>query len=232
MPHRLTTGLMSTHELHANSAEDLMSNHPRLQAFESLDEFQFHVHQRFLFGVHTAYQQAVLDALRSQLTTQQEIADALALKDRSSISKMINSGTIDGIRLTAALHEYGDVITLPTRENAALHGFARATSWIRSVAEELPELEGMMTADEFSYLVGVLTSDSFNLALRDQDANVARAEAEKIIQEWALKDPPRQSRPERHLLMLQELRIDWADFAVITLWAIPQCIPEENGRAN
>src|SRR5829696_4925146 len=72
--------------------------------FRDVEVFGLRVRNRFLLGVHSAYSKKILECLKHNLGAQQVIAEALGLKDRTSISQMLRSGTMDGIRITAALH--------------------------------------------------------------------------------------------------------------------------------
>src|SRR5258708_2154220 len=106
--------------------------HEKDPAFRDIDSLQFDARNRFLIGVHNALSKEIIDWLKQNVGAQQLIADALGLKDRTSISKMLRSGTMDGVRITAAVYQYGLSITRQTRERAAFSGFARATSFIKA----------------------------------------------------------------------------------------------------
>jgi hypothetical protein len=143
---------------------------------------------------------------------------------------------MDGVRLTAALHQFRDIITFPTKEVSALFGFARTTTHIKTLLRRRPSGEPI-TAQDFSYLVGVLASDEWDAAIRGMDPSKARQFAARIISERSiptLTPPGKERRPEQHVLMLQDLFNAWADFAVLALWCIPDCIPEDdtNQEAN
>ena len=223
----LSLQMLAANENHGTRAEGLMRRHGIEIDMDALDDFMLVVQNEFFVGVHHAYREAILTALSEELGTQQRIAAALGLKDRSSISQMVRSGTMDGIRVTAALYGFPE-ISLPTRELAALFGFARATSFIKAAAYGDQSIKGSMTAQEFSYLVGVLASDKWDSAMGDSNLDAARDFATEIIRERTIKTVPTASRPEQHVLMLQELRFKWGDFGVLALWAIPECIPEDD----
>jgi len=164
--------------------------------------------------------------------SQQEIAEALGLKDRTSISHMLKSGAMDGIRITAAFYLYPGLLKrLPTPERAALYGFARATSFIKALVYDDMTIEGAMKPQDFSYLVGVLASSEWNTAILDHDHDVVRKLAKQIILERTISTVESvfdaRNREEQYVLKLQELKLAWGDFAVIALWAIPECIPED-----
>jgi hypothetical protein len=221
--------MSAAYDTHRHRCDALLQEHCILTARDFPDDFLLHVHNSFFMGVHEAYQSSILEALTRELGTQQNIAEALGLKDRSSISQMLRSGTMDGIRVTAALYQC-PTIQLPTRELAALFGFARATSFIKSVAYRDRSIEGSMKPQDFSYLVGVLANDQWDRAIRDTDPTRARRLAEEIVNERTIArfGPVRKDggRPEQLVLMLQGLWFAWADFAILSLWAIPECFPE------
>ena len=151
----------------------------------------------------------------------------------SSISKMIKSGTMDGIRITTAFYLYPDLLKrLPTRERAALYGFARATSFIKALFYGDTTIEGTMKPQDFSYLVGVLASSKWNTAILDRNHDIVRKLAKQIILERTIStvEPvfDARNREEQYVLKLQELKLAWGDFAVIALWAIPEYIPEDS----
>jgi hypothetical protein len=199
-----------------------------------LDEFFLIVKRRFFLGVHGAFLEAILQKLTQELRTQQRIAEALGLKDRTSISQMVRSGSIDGLRFTAALYQYPALIDfLPTQERAALFGFARATSFIKSQIYNDLTIEGSLSPQDFSYLIGVLASSKWESALCDPNPYAVRAIATEIVRDRSISDrgalDNNRYRPEQYVLMLQELSLSWADSAVVALWAIPECIPESDG---
>jgi hypothetical protein len=231
MSSSLSTHMLLAYENHSSRADQVRKSYINDVELGDLDNFLLIVKNRFFLGVHSAFLEAILQMLTEELKTQQRIAEVLGLKDRTSISQMLRSGSIDGIRVTAALYQYPHLIKhLPTRERAALFGFARATSFIKAQAYKDMSIEGSMSPQDFSYLVGVLASHDWESAIRNPDPYVARRIATQIVQERgitairATRDDRR--RPEQYVLTLQELWVNWADFAVLALWAIPECIPE------
>lgn len=231
MTSSLTTHMLTAYDNYSSRADRVLKCYVNDVILDKLDDFFLIVKKRFFLGVHNAFLEAILQSLARELKTQQRIAEALGLKDRSSISQMIRSGSIDGIRVTAALHQYPHLVKdLPTRELAALFGFARATSFIKAQAYNDISIEGSMSPQDFSYLVGILASNEWESAVRNPDPRVVRKIATQIIQEREIISAPsttnNKRRPEQYVLMLQDLRVTWADFAIIALWAIPDCIPE------
>lgn len=225
-----TDSVMSTaYDSHRHEADMLLMRYQIVHKRGAVEDFQFGVLKSFHRGVHEAYKKVLLNALKRKLCTQQDMAEALGLKDRSSISKMLHSETMDGIRITTALHLCPGV-QLPSRHTAALFGFARATSHVKAVAYREPSLEGTMKPQSFSYLMGLLASSQWDAAIRDADLEKARSLAQQIVTERTMarggavrKD---RSRPEQLVLMLQDLWLSWSEFAILALWAIPECIPE------
>src|ERR1041384_7123428 len=198
-------------------------------SFADVDQFELEVRNQFLVGVHSAFSKEMVMFLRRNVGAQQRIADLLGLKDRTSISKMLRSGTMDGIRITAALYQFGHLITLPTRELAALHGFARATSFIKAQVYQDDSIAGSMAPQEFSDLIGVLASDEWDDALRDPDPEVARAVAIRIVDERKISTGGQSARanyrPEQCVMMLKDVHETWGDYGVLALCSIPDCIP-------
>jgi hypothetical protein len=226
----LATHMLTAYDNHNSRADHVLNSYINQRELGDLDDFFLIVKKRFFLGVHSAFLDAILNALTKELKTQQRIADVLGLKDRTSISQMIRSGSIDGLRVTTALYQYPNLLeTLPTRERAALFGFARATSFIKAQAYKDGTIEGSMSPQDFSYLVGVLATREWESAIRNPDPHVVRNIATEIVQERGMttlcSTTGDQRRPEQYVLMLQELWVNWADFAVIALWAIPECIP-------
>ena len=81
-------------------------------------------------------------------------------------------------------------------------------------------------------MIGILAANDWDAAVRDlNNPNTARQLAAKIISERSVllfDEMKNQSRrPEQVVMQLQQLRIGWADFAIITMWAIPELIPLE-----
>ena len=233
MSSSLSAHMLTAYDNHISRANGVLNSYISVPSFADLDEFCLVIKKRFFLGVHNAFLEAILQALIKELKTQQRIAEALGLKDRTSISQMIRSGSIDGIRVTAAFYQYPYLIKhLPTQERAALFGFARAVSFIKAHAYNDASIEGSMSPQDFSYLVGVMANSEWASAIRNSDPQVARRVATQIIQERTitniLSSVSGRSRPEQYVLMLQELWVTWADFAVLALWAIPDCIPEGN----
>ncbi len=236
----LGSQMLTAYEKQRSRGAVLMRKYSGLNDEGDLDDFLFVVRNRFLHGVHAAYVDATLHALTEKLGNQQSVAEALGLKDRTSISQMIRSRTIDGIRLTAALNQFRDIITLPSRGLSALYGFARAASFIKAQADKDESIEGTIGPQAFSLLVGVLASSEWDEAVCHPDPEVGRRVAAHIIRERAIEVPgpaPKRKqdrlRPEQYVLSLLRLREEWGIFAVIALTAIPDCIPEdEDGEAT
>lgn len=204
--------------------------------FSDIDNFEFDVRNQFLLGVHSAFSKDIIAWLRRNVGNQQQIADALGLKDRTSISKMLRSGTMDGIRITAALNQYGSKIPLPSPERAALSGFARATSYVKAKIYQDDSIEDSMTPQEFSDLLGMLASDDWDDAIKDPNPIAAREVAVRIIRatETIIEDQPTRIklRPEQCVMILQDVHESWGDFGVVTLCAIPDCIPDSDSRTE
>jgi len=222
--------LMTTaYDSHRHEAEAILMRYQIVPGPDAVEDFQFGVLKSFNQGVHEAYKKVIQKTLKQKLGSQQNIAEALGLKDRSSISKMLHSQTMEGIRITSALHLCPEM-QLPSSETAALSGFARATSHVKAVAWREPSLEGTMKPQNFSDLIGLLANDEWDAATRDPDLGRARTLAEQIVAERMIarggavrKDGRRQ---EQLVLMLQNLWLSWSEFAILALWAIPECIPE------
>jgi hypothetical protein len=241
MPESLGSPLLAAYERHFLLGDELMRNYADEGDEVALDEFLFDVHNSFLDGVHTAHLHAVIRALMEKFGNQQGVAEALGLKHRTSISQMLRSQTIDGVRLTAALDQFRD-IKLPPRSLSALYGFARATSFVRALDLKDASLKGTLGPQEFSYLVGMLASDEWDEAVRHPDPAVGRRVAAVIARERAIVMPwppptsrrqPRRLRPEQFVLPLVQLHNEWGTYAVVTLTAIPECIPaDEDGEAT
>jgi hypothetical protein len=220
----LGSQMLSAHERQRSRAQLFMRGF-----VGDLDDFLYKVQKRFLDGVHNAYVDAVLPALSGELGTQQEMAEALGLKDRTSISQMKRSHSMDGVRLTAALHQYRELIEFPSRELAALYGFARATSYIKALAVGEASIEGTMSPQDFALLTGVLASLEWEEAVRHPELDRARRLAAQIYCERAIDaggpQPKRRMRPEECVLLLQQLQLRWGDSAAVALWSIPDRIP-------
>src|ERR1051326_1674563 len=128
----LSREMLAAYDRSGARAKRIRQAHEDEPTFKDHDSFELKVRNRFLEGVHSAFSEEIIASLKRDLGTQQQIADALGLKDRTSISQMIRSGTMDGIRITAAFYQFSHILTLPSRERAALYGFARATSYIKA----------------------------------------------------------------------------------------------------
>src|SRR5258705_6769933 len=102
----LSSQMATAYVAHRFQADGLLERYRIVPPKHDIDDFQFRVQQKFLEGVHEAFQSDILSALNKKLGTQQKIAEVLGLKDRSSISQMKRSRTMDGIRVTASLHQF------------------------------------------------------------------------------------------------------------------------------
>ncbi|HEX8352108.1 MAG TPA: hypothetical protein VF611_04390, partial [Pyrinomonadaceae bacterium] len=209
----LGSQMLTAFERQRSLGAELMQRYSGADDDDALDEFLFVTRNHFLHGVHTAYLHATLKALTKKLGNQQSVAEALGLKHRTSISQMLRSETIDGVRLTAALDQFRDVIKLPPRWLSALYGFARATSFIKARALDDPAVEGTMSPEAFSFIVGMLASGDWDEAVSHPDPEVGRRVAAGIVRERAIEAPwptpgRRQTRlrPEQYVLSLLRLR--------------------------
>ncbi len=222
--------IMTAYLAHRNTSDRLTKQYKTLRPAPDIDDFESEIQVSFLEGVHEAYELGVVSNMVEKFGTQQRAAEEMGLKNHSSISHMNSSGSIDGLRLTAALYAYPDQ-PLPPRELAALFGFARATSHVKAVALQDASFERALNAQEFSYLVGLLAHSDWEPAICDPDEEKARVVAEQIIKERtvALLPPSQKTKASREglVIVLQDLWANWADFAVITLCNIPERIPDD-----
>jgi hypothetical protein len=225
----LASQMLTAYAAHCGEADGLLELYQIAPFSKDVDDFQFRVQQNFYEGVHEAYQSDFLTELSKTHPRQQEIAELLGLRDRSSISQMKRSKSMDGVRMSAALYHHPEM-PLPSQDRAALFGFARATSYIKAVAQRNPELIGSLTPQDYLYLIGLLASDQWDSAIQDPDPDKARKLAEQIISERTLTfaGPIRKGgvRPEQLVFKLQNVWSSWADFGILSLWAIPELIPE------
>jgi hypothetical protein len=225
----MSTDCLTAYDFHRHEADALLMHHRIVPRIDVVEDFQFGVLKSFHRGVHEAHKKVIQSALKQKFGSQQNIAAALGLTDRSSVSKIFHSETMDGIRITTALQLCPEM-QLPSSEKAALSGFARATSHVKAVAWREPSLEGTLKPQKFRYLIGLLANDQWDAATRDTDLEKARALAQQIVAERTIArgDAVRKDhrRPEQLVLMLQNLWLSWSEFAILALWAIPECIPE------
>jgi hypothetical protein len=219
---------MTAYLAHRNKSDGLVRRYENLPA-PDIDDFQSEIQVSFLKGILEALQLTVESNMAERFGTQQEMAEVLGLKNHSSISHMNRSGSINGLRLAAALYAYPNQ-PLPPPELSALFGFARATSHVKAVALQDTSFERALKGQEFSYLVGLLAHSDWESAVCDPDEEKARVVAEQIIKERAipLLQPSRKKKASREggAIMLQTLWANWVDFAVITLCNIPERIPD------
>lgn len=236
----LGSQLLMASERQRSLGAELMQQYADKSDDDAVEDFLFEVRNHFLLGVHTAHFHTTLRALMDKLGSQQRVAEALGLKHRTSISKMLRSRTMDGVRLTAALDQFRD-ISKPPRSLSALYGFSRAASFIKALDLKDASVEGMMSPQAFAYLAAMLASDEWDEAVRHPDPWEGRRVAARIAREWAIEEPwppPRRRerpalRPEQYVLQFLGLRDGWGTCAVVALTAIPECIPEdEDGEAT
>ncbi len=231
-----TTQLLAAYDRSRSRISSVRKQLERSLGLGNLDKLEQKVRERFILGVHQAYTIAIIRALVQHVGRQQEIADALGLEDRTSISKMIHTGRMDGLRITAALQLLGDKVVLPTQEQATLHGFARTTSFIKAQVERDDSIEGTMSAQEFSFLVGTLADEKWDDALKNTNPTVAREVAVRIVKSRTLEgespDVGRKYRPEQWVMMLRALEDSWAEFGIAALYAIPQSIPVDDSDSE
>jgi hypothetical protein len=219
----LSSQLTAAYRGFENQRRGLLRRYEKLSRDPDFDDFLSEVEQSFLDGVHEAYEVRIVSNLVDKSGGQQEAAEALGLRNRSSISQMIRSGSINGVRLTAALYAYPNQL-LPSREEATLFGLARATSHVKAVASKDVTFERKLKAQQFSYLLGLLTHPEWERAIRDRDEERARFLAEQIVEEsviaFSMAARRERNRREGRVLMLQNLWVHWADFGIITLCSL------------
>ncbi len=224
----LSSQMTVAYRAHQNQKRGLLRRYKNLPRGPNFEDFQLGIENSFLEGVHEAYQLGIVSNLVDKFGGQQEAAETMGLRHRTSISQMNRSGSINGVRITAALYAYPDQ-PLPPPEVAALFGFARATSHIKAVAYKDSSFERALTAQLFSCLVGLLAHSEWEQATSDRDEEKARILAEQIIKESAIPlwRPTRKEkgRREGHVLMLQNLWRNWAPFGILALCAIPERVP-------
>ncbi len=227
----LSSQMQTAYRAHSDQAPGLLKHYRIVPCKYEIDDLECKVQQSFYEGVHEAYQCHILNTLSKDHPKQQDLANSLGLKNRSSISQMKRSKRIDAVRLTAALYN-NPKITLPSQERAALFGFARATSYVKSIALGDPAIEGSMEPQDFSYLTGLLASDQWDSVVQDHDLIKARILAERIVSERTIsgarlirKD---HIQPEQLVFMLQAVWSSWANFGILSLSVIPELIPEWN----
>jgi hypothetical protein len=225
----LSSQLMAAYEAHSGETHALLKHYQIIPPKHPFDEFQFSVQQCFYEGVHEVYQMDILRALTKKHRKQQNVAEELGLRDRSSISQMKRYKRMGAVRFTSALY-HNPELTLPSQERAALFGFARATSHVKAIAYEDPSFESVMTAQDFSYLTGILATSEWYSAISAKDYSIGRRLAEQIIKERTITvEGVIQTdgiRPEQFVLKLQDLRLLWADFGILALSVIPELIPQ------
>ena len=227
----LSSQMQTAHLVHSDQMAGLL-RHYRIVPFKyDIDDLAYRVQQSFYEGVHEAYQHDILNTLSKGHPKQQDLADSLGLKNRSSISKMKRSKRIEAVRLTAVLYN-NPTMPLPSQERAALFGFARSTSYVKSIARQDPTIEGSMGPQDFSYLTGLLARDQWDSSLLDRDLSKARILAEQIVGELTISDagPIRKDniKPEHLVFMLDDIWSSWADFGILSLSVIPELIPAGN----
>ena len=118
----LSSQIAAAYLAHQNHKRGLLRRYKNLPSdsdFEDFEDFQSGIESSFLEGVHEAYQLGIVSNMVDRFGGQEEAAEEMGLKHRTSISKMNHSGLINGVRLTAALYAYPDQ-PLPPRELAAL----------------------------------------------------------------------------------------------------------------
>src|SRR5262249_29924887 len=177
------------------------------------DGFLLAVKNQFFIGVHAAYQELTLQLLYEKYHTRQNIAEALGLKNGTSISHISRSGTMDGVRFTAALFLLQGDIMLPTQVYAALSGFARAASFVKTSAYgDKPNIL-VIHPQEFSYLISILASKNWDSAYHNPSMAPLRELAWQIVNEERL--PTLRTvfseglRAEQCVLKLVELKQGW-----------------------
>jgi len=227
----LSSQMQTAYRAHSEQAHSLLKHYRIVPSRYDIDDLECTVQQIFYEGVHEGFLSHILDRLSKDHPKQQDIANSLGLKNRSSISQMKRSKRIDAVRLTAALYN-NPTITLPTQERLALFGFAKATSYLKGLAFGDPTLEGSLGPQHFSYLTGLLASDQWDSAVRDSDLSNARMLAVQIVSERTISDAGQVQKgdiePEQLVFMLQALWVSWADFGILSLSIIPELIPEGN----
>lgn len=195
----------------------------------SMEKVQHMLQRQFLAGVEGSLVDAILDGLSTPYPTQQDLAEILGYKDRTSISKIKVSGSMDGARIALALIFLDQHIKLPTKKTAALFGYAQATSYLKSLVFSNSAFEKSMRAQEFSFLIGILENNIWDTARRSSDPKEARLVANQIISEWCIdkdtSDYYSAHRPEQLVQLLKEIYNTWGEYGIVTLCSIPELIP-------
>lgn len=227
--------MLAAHRRATSLARDVQRHHQTHPAFIDIDEFQHELKNEFFKGVHASFSIDLVKWLRANVGFQQQIADSLGLKDRTSVSQMLRAGKIDGTRITAIAYQYGLSITIAARGKAAYAGFARATSIVKAKLYPNDEIVRTMSSQDFADLTGVFASDEWEDAIRSHDPAVARAVAVKIIDESELgesgKNRSRRYRAEQCVMLLKDVEDTWGDSGAVTLCLLSDCIPTfDSGR--
>ena len=81
--------MLTAYEKQRERGSLLMGQYGDEIAEGDLDDFMLVVRNRFLLGVHAAYLDEILRALKEELVTQQQMAEVLGLSHRTNISKII-----------------------------------------------------------------------------------------------------------------------------------------------
>jgi len=147
------------------------------------DDVELQTRRAFVRGVNAAYHEAAFRFLKSRGLSQQQIADELGKKDRTSISKSMKSKRIDGETLTWLMTQYPD-FRLPSRPRAFAYGYASAVTYFRTRCEQdCGAGDDRLQPEQFECLLGLFSSADWLKASVERRAQRKREVEEQVFAE-------------------------------------------------
>jgi hypothetical protein len=186
---------------------------------EQRDEIEFDVKRAFICGVNSAYCEAALRFLNGRYKSQQDIADELGKRDRTSISKMESSKRIDGNTLSWMLTRFAD-FRIPSKSHALVVGYAAAISILRELCGQWDgHPDEALSGEQFECLLRLFSNADW------LQASVARNRERKTeVEERVLRQLKRgwnRPFPVRNVHGLRQIVQEWARYFLICIDMIP-----------
>jgi hypothetical protein len=185
-----------------------------LKSDDARETFSRSVKRKFMEGIHRAFADKALAFLVDTFGTDAKIAEALGLKDRTSISHMRKNRRIEGSILTFIIREFR--LAMPSDDVCDKSGYVAAVPYVRKA-----QRRGDSDGDEFDLeylecLLRVLSNKSWREAQRSKNANRCENigisildEVHKCIQKpWRVRSVP----------VLEQTIRDWCEPFLLCAW--------------
>lgn len=200
---------------------DILSKH-LLHSDEQRDEFTRNVKLNFMIGIHRAFADSAFRELDKLFKTDADIAEALAFKSRTSISKMRKNRRIDGPLLTYIMNEFD--VKPPAREFCNSVGYQHASQYVYDRFARLQRQESFLklSLEELECLRLAMASHPWRMAQCKRDRKQLEAVGKEILNRvHAIIEKPLEIEWQvRSLALLEQTIADWMEPFLISVWIL------------